>query len=285
MAYKQISFADWMGNHDKGAKPQEDNQEYNEFIDKFKPKLTTDDCYTPPNIYDAVADWVAEEYGLDRATFVRPFYPGGDYEAEDYPEGCTVVDNPPFSILAEICTFYIGRGIKFFLFAPALTMFSADNPEICNIAAGCSVTYENGAKVNTGFKTNLEDGIAVRTAPGLQKAVARAEKENTAGRELPKYRYPSHVITSAMVNRWGLYGIDYSVKRRDVLKIGALEAQAAEGKSIFGSGFLLSDEAAAQAAQAAKAAQAAQAAQVKEWELSARELWLIEQLNKRKDAD
>ena len=24
------------------------NETYEEFVDKFKPKLTTDDCYTPP---------------------------------------------------------------------------------------------------------------------------------------------------------------------------------------------------------------------------------------------
>lgn len=40
-----------------------DNEEYTEFVDKFKPKLTTDDCYTPPLVYDAVRDWAvaAEE--------------------------------------------------------------------------------------------------------------------------------------------------------------------------------------------------------------------------------
>ena len=27
---------------------------YEEFVEKFKPKLTTDDCYTPPLIYDTV---------------------------------------------------------------------------------------------------------------------------------------------------------------------------------------------------------------------------------------
>ena len=48
---------------------------YEEFVEKFKPKLTTDDCYTPPIVYDAVADWVAAEYKLDRSLFVRPFYP------------------------------------------------------------------------------------------------------------------------------------------------------------------------------------------------------------------
>ena len=36
----------------------ETNQEYQAFMDKFKPKLTTDDCYTPDNIYKTVREWV-----------------------------------------------------------------------------------------------------------------------------------------------------------------------------------------------------------------------------------
>ena len=35
---------------------------YEEFVGKFKPKLTTDDCYTPENIYQAVKNWAIEEY-------------------------------------------------------------------------------------------------------------------------------------------------------------------------------------------------------------------------------
>ena len=31
--------------------------EYSAFVDKFTPKKTTDDCYTPENIYEAVAEW------------------------------------------------------------------------------------------------------------------------------------------------------------------------------------------------------------------------------------
>ena len=76
--------------------------EYQAFVDKFKEAKTTDDCYTPPEIYDEIADWVAEEYGYQREKFLRPFKPGGDYQREEYPEGCAVVDNPPFSILASI---------------------------------------------------------------------------------------------------------------------------------------------------------------------------------------
>lgn len=68
---------------------------YEEFVDKFKPKLTTDDCYTPPLVYDKVRDWACREHGIDPGSIVRPFWPGGDYEHFDYPDGCTVLDNPP----------------------------------------------------------------------------------------------------------------------------------------------------------------------------------------------
>ena len=49
-------------------------QAYEDFKEKFKPKKTTDDCYTPENIYNTIADWVANEYQVDRADFVRPFF-------------------------------------------------------------------------------------------------------------------------------------------------------------------------------------------------------------------
>ena len=96
--------------------------DYEGFVDKFKPKKTTDDCYTPPAVYQAVLDYVKETYNLPDDTLVlRPFYPGGDYESVEYPEGCIVIDNPPFSIFSKIVDFYTKRGIRFFLFAPALT--------------------------------------------------------------------------------------------------------------------------------------------------------------------
>lgn len=94
-------------------------EDYSGFVEKFKPKKTTDDCYTPPLVYGAIANWVAKEYGLNKADFVRPFYPGGDYLRFDY-SGKTVVDNPPFSILGKIIDFYIKSEINFFLFAPLL---------------------------------------------------------------------------------------------------------------------------------------------------------------------
>ena len=60
--------------------------DYDAFVEKFKPKKTTDDCYTPANIYDVVAEYVAGRYGIPRGNMVRPFWPGGDYRRFDYPE-------------------------------------------------------------------------------------------------------------------------------------------------------------------------------------------------------
>ena len=37
-------------------------ESYDEFVEKFKPKKTTDDCYTPPEIYEVIKGWVCEKY-------------------------------------------------------------------------------------------------------------------------------------------------------------------------------------------------------------------------------
>ena len=67
------------------------NDEYKAFEEKFKPKKTTDDCYTPENVYEVVAGWACACYGIDRARVVRPFWPGADYRRFDYPDRKSVV--------------------------------------------------------------------------------------------------------------------------------------------------------------------------------------------------
>ena len=67
-------------------------EDYDGFVEKFKPKRTTDDCMTPPEIYEVVASYVEERFGVERSRFVRPFWPGGDCEAFDYPDGCVFVE-------------------------------------------------------------------------------------------------------------------------------------------------------------------------------------------------
>lgn len=111
----------------KYVQGQVGKDDYGEFTDKFKPRLTTDDCYTPVEVYEAVLGWLREKVDIEGCNIVRPFWPGGDYEAYDYKEDDVVVDNPPFSILAGILRFYRDRGIRFFLFGPQLTLFSSSS--------------------------------------------------------------------------------------------------------------------------------------------------------------
>ena len=253
----------------------DDNPAYKDFTDKFKTKLTTDDCYTPPEVYDAVRDWACAEYGIDPAGIVRPFYPGGDYERHEYPDGCTVLDNPPFSILTKICEFYLQHGIRFFLFAPGLTAFSsrAVVMRTTHIVCEAKITYANGAIVSTAFVTNLGGDVIARTAPELRRAIEAAQKSAKQTKQMPKYEYPPHVLTAAMLQRYSKYGIDFAVTAKDCMPISKLDAQAGAGKTIFGGGLLLSERAAADRAAAERAAAERAAATV--WELSERERRMV----------
>ena len=268
-------------------------EDYDGFVEKFKPKRTTDDCYTPPEVYEVIRDWACAEYGIDPATIVRPFYPGGDYEAEDY-DGKVVLDNPPFSMLTKICEFYLSRGVPFFLFAPSLTLFGSKTcMRMCHILCDACIEYENGAVVRTGFVTSYDEGIVARTAPELGKAI-NAKVDELHRREhveLPKYEYPDYVVTAAMMQRWSKYGIEFEVRREDCAHIGKLDAQKERGKTIFGSGLLLSERAAAERAAAERAAAeraaaeravaeraAAERARAHVWELSDRERAIVSML-------
>lgn len=246
---------------------------YEEFVEKFKPKKTTDDCYTPPSVYAVIRDWACEKYGIDPTKIIRPFYPGGDYEQFDYQEDAVVVDNPPFSILSKICTFYIDRNIPFFLFAPSLTAFSGktNTMRMNHIICDCQIEYENGAIVRTSFVTSYGGDIVAQTEPRLTKLVndevERLRRTKTV--QLPKYTYPNHIVTAALLQRYSHYGVDFKISKNSCTPICALDAQRSTGKAIFGGGLLLSDCAAAERAAAIK------------WELSTRERAIIEYLNDR----
>lgn len=259
-----------------------ETEESAEFEEKFKPKRTTDDCYTPPEMYDAIADWAVSEYGIDRKKIVRPFYPGGDYRSFDYSNGKVVLDNPPFSIISEIISFYLDEGVPFFLFAPGLTSLSSKKTVMrcCHIFPDAAITYENGATVKTSFVTSYDEGTVARTAPELceyiKEVAARIAKEGKT--ELPGYVYPDNVVTAAMLQRYSKYGVELRIGARDCMPISELDEQKEQGASIFGGGLLLSERAAAERAAAERAA--AEPAAAKEWGLSEREVALVESLGR-----
>ena len=258
----------------------EETPEYIAFVDKFKLKKTTDDCYTPPIVYEAIRDYVVTNYGIQRDKIIRPFWPGADYQRTEYPADCCVVDNPPFSIITAITRWYMAHGINFFLFAPYLTNFNTNIPGVCHIIAPHTITYENGAKVATCFLTNMEPGTLARSDPKLLQIVAEADEINqrkTKGAPLPKYSYPSEVLTATMLGYMANHGVTLIIKEKDAFYIRALDAQRKDRKTIFGGGYLLAEKAAAEKAAAEKAAAEKAAAVL--WQLSDREKDIVKKLN------
>lgn len=253
-------------------------QEYAAFLAKFEAKKTTDDCFTPPEVFAAVHRWAAEEYGLRGRRIVRPFHPDGDFVCFDYQPGDVVLDNPPFSILSKIRDFYDQRGIDYFLFAPTLTLLSIRAPTM--LVVGVNIEYANGAKINTSFITSLSPEIRIRTAPALRQALMDAQPKREA---LPKYAYPPNVRNAALLER--IAPVDFSVGASESEFIASMDSQRDAGKGVFGGGYLLSDRAASDLQAAEEKAAKEKAAKEKaavdtiEWRLSERERAIIERLN------
>ena len=190
---------------------------YEEFVAKFNkenPK-TTDDCYTPPEIYEVVLDWAKEHLNIGDRPVVRPFYPGCDFENFDYPENCVVVDNPPFSIFARILKWYNERGIDFFLFAPSLTSIREG---VTFVSVDAVITYQNDACVSTAFVTNMLGNLLCITAPELNKNIIDAEiKRKLSLGWVPqkKYKYPVSVLRASTLGSMTRRGIHFSVSANE----------------------------------------------------------------------
>ncbi|MDE5749508.1 MAG: chromosome partitioning protein ParB [Duncaniella sp.] len=270
--------------------------DYEGFVEKFKPKKTTDDCYTPPAIYEVIRRWVDENIiSLNGIDVVRPFWPGGDYKAFDYPKNCLVLDNPPFSILAAIRRYYHARGIRYFLFAPTLTFASsARELDASCIVTGSHITYENGASIPTSFITNLEcHGARIWVAGDLTASLTEAVKLYNRKVKPSKHSYPPNVVSPALLNSLALRGITLRIPAEECHPIAALDSQRESGKSLYGGGWLVSERAAAERAAAERAAAeraAAERAAAERaaaepdfvWPLSEREKSIIAELSKNK---
>ena len=256
------------------GKRQQTLHDYEGFVEKFKPNKTTDDCYTPDDVYEAVKDWAVAHYGLEGREVVRPFWPGGDFEEYDYPDGCVVIDNQPFSITARVVRFYIANGVDFLLFTPHLTCFNAQaNIILC----GWNVVYENGARINTSFITNMGTS-RVETVSALYAALKALPSQQGAKKEpLPRLAWPDEVLRTTTLDPVIANGGHFAVAAEECQHIsgGTLDS----GRSVFGGGFYLSRAAAARAAAArAAAARAAAAREAEPVALSAAEYVLIDGL-------
>lgn len=229
------------------TKGREGGEGYGDFVDKFKQKLTTDDCYTPPEVYDIVRDFVNEKVAtLAGRKIIRPFFPGGNYEdLSQYPRGCVVLDNPPFSIYSKIVRFYLDNGIDFFLFGPSLTLLVA-NADVCFVVANIPVVYENGAVVSTGFVTNMVPGLRIWVECTMREKVIEAQKSSN---EQEKYNLPENVVTSARLGKICARNVELKIDAKDCKYVHDLDGMKEIGKGLYGGGFLLNSAAAAAAAE------------------------------------
>lgn len=247
----------------------ESQTEYQQFVDKFKPKLTTDDCYTPNAVFEAVEKWVRKEYKLGNIENIRPFKPEGDYQSESY-EGKVVIDNPPFSILSEIVRWYTDKGVKFFLFAPCLTTFGiALDCQTTKIITGVNIVYENGAKVLTNFVTNMaSSNVLVKVAGTLRQRIEEAQPKESA--ELERYNRPKNLKVGTDLVYVAKLGHDWELTNEDCQIVKNADGLKDVGKGLYGGGLIVSDEV-AEKLQAEKSAIVV--------ELSDREKEIVAKLN------
>ena len=249
-----------------------ESEEYKRFVEKFEPKKTTDDCYTPDNIYDVVADYVSEYYKKDRSKFVRPFYPGGDYENYNYPDDCVVVDNPPFSILSKIVKFYNDKNIDYFIFVPGLTSFNIPAQIVCT---NIKITYANKVVVNTSFATNIDKCI-VRSAPLLYKKLKEVNNANIGniGKVAQKNIYPANILTSSMVERYSREGVEFELLPEECKNVKKLDS----GFCFFGNAYIISNNAKARKDIAENVVEERNAKKIKKVCLSESEMEIVYQL-------
>ena len=192
----------------------------------------------------------------------------------EYPENCVVVDNPPFSLLSKIVRFYSAHNVPFFLFGPSLTLFTAPDCDVTYIIADTDIVYENGAVVRTGFVTNLCPDIRIWCCPELKKAIAKAQE--TPSKQKRGFVYPDNIVTAATLGRIAAHQTELIIRKKDCQYIADSDSAKAQGRSLFGGGFILSDRAAAERA-------AAERKKASLLNLSPRERRLIEHLNKQSE--
>ena len=226
-------------------------RDYASFVAKFteQPK-TTDDCYTPDDVYNAVVEYVGTITDMNGKCILRPFYPGGDYENAEYPDNGIVIDNPPFSMFTKIVRWYLANDVPFFLFGNGMTIMQVCKYGATAVITGASIKFHNSAEVGINYATNLLPGMMAVTAPTLAEAIEACPSQNQKA-NLPKYKYPDNVISTSMLQTIANGGIEIGISRAASITIGGLDNHPKGKGALFGDHILAAQAAAKAAAQAA----------------------------------
>lgn len=113
----------------------------------------------------------------------------------------------------------------------------------------------------------------------LDEAIEQGKETNT----LPKYQYPPEVVlpSSKVLCDIARAGLTWQMPRDEVFRVSALDAQREKKKSLFGSGYLISERLAQERLAQERLAQerlAQERRNAMQWELSPREREIIKGL-------
>lgn len=244
-------------------------RDYASFVAKFteQPK-TTDDCYTPEDVYNAVVEYVGTITDMTGKCILRPFYPGGDYENAEYPDNGIVIDNPPFSMFTKIVRWYLANDVPFFLFGNGMTIMKICKYGATAVITGVGIKFHNGAVVGINFATNLLPSVMALTAPTLTDSIEACPSQNQKA-NLPNYGYPENIVSVSDMQTIAAGGVDFAVMRSEAHIVGGLDNHPKGKGALFGDHLLVSQ---------AKAQAKAQAKSVIPIPLSEREIKIISTL-------
>ena len=208
--------------------------DYESYIKKFEGKKTTDDTYTPRDVFEAVLQYVGSIFDLGGKQILRPFYPGGDYQHASYPAEGVVVDNPPFSIFKKIVKFYSTEKIPFFLFGPGMTILNII--DLCSVVVVADpIVFDNEAKIRCNFATNLFETNRITTSIELTKLLRGCKSQNNTNK-LPLYEYPAQLLSISELQTIARGDNDFNCEiGKDAIKIEYIN-----NKKLYGPHLLVS---------------------------------------------
>lgn len=170
------------------------------------------------------------------------------------------------------------RGIKYFLFAPALMCISRiDDTIICTFS---DIIYSNGATVKTSFVTNAANReFCLMTAPELKKQLEEIFQHDRKiygkeTRKLKSYIHPKNTFTArdlSLTSRTYFF-----IRRRESRYVGNIGSYRP-----FGGAYLLSDRAAAELEKVRAAAEKFRGKGAIKLYLSPKQEEIVKQLNEK----
>lgn len=104
--------------------------------------------------------------------------------------------------------------------------------------------------------------------------------QNENKHKLPSYTYPKNVVTVSLLQRAMNRGFDVNIKEYETHFIRSLDSQSLSKKSIFGSGFLVSDDKSREIEYKVNSPIFRHENESIEWEISERERKIIKKLGK-----